>query len=150
VWLRITPTCHTETSGLFFFIETGGGNSPTHYIYSNQKEVYVQKKRTMKKSKRHQDKFCCYDFISGTILFFALWITKTYSFLNMSLQCSTDESSLLKSHLFLSFHMNQHMIIIIFIAKGTPIALQMCMVALSRLSQMLVLKHQSAFGLLDG
>jgi hypothetical protein len=78
--------------------------------------------------------FCSHDFISGTNLSFALWITKANSFLNMILQCSTDGSSLLKSHPFLSFQMHQHITIIISIAKGTPSSLLMCLVALSGLS----------------
>jgi hypothetical protein len=56
------------------------------------------------------------------------------SLLKVYLHFSMEGSSLLKTQGFLSFHMDQHMRIMMSIANGTPKALFMCLVTLSGLS----------------
>jgi hypothetical protein len=71
-----------------------------------------------------------HDFIFETLLLLDLWITRSNSLINFSLQLTTLGCESLKSPSFLSIHMHQHMIIIISIAKGTLSNLLICLVAL--------------------
>jgi hypothetical protein len=63
----------------------------------------------------------CHDFISSDLESFALWmITMVNSLLKVATRLSIDGSSPLKSQAFLSFHMHQHIIIMMSMVKETP------------------------------
>jgi hypothetical protein len=79
--------------------------------------------------KKNYAKLCNQACISGTNLSFDLWITMANSLLKVALQRSTGGSSLLNIQEFCSFHIHQHRITIISIAKGTPSNLLRCRVA---------------------
>jgi hypothetical protein len=56
-----------------------------------------------------------------------------FALLKVETHLSTDGSSPLKSQAFLSFHMHQHIVIVISMAKETPRFRLMCLVALASL-----------------
>jgi hypothetical protein len=81
---------------IYTFFDATGGVPRTDFNKLNKKS-YLQNKKNQSKLRSH-------DFIFEDCEFFAQWIMKANSFLNNSKHQSTDGSSPLNSHAFLSIY----------------------------------------------